>query len=401
MKQRDRKKLDISTICVKENLDIKSGESHILPIHASSAFSYQNIEDSIDVFEGRKQGYVYGRYGNPTVTAVQNKLALMESKNLDHDAFCIMTSSGLAAISTLTMSMLKPGDAILTHDALYGGSTELLKKLLQKNGVEVIVTKMDDPKGVRDKLETHKNIRLFYFETPTNPTLQCFDIKELCDLATAFNITTAIDNTFCTSYLQRPMDLGVDFVVYSTTKFINGHGNSIAGAIIGRDRDKEKAIWDTMKLLGTNCSPWEAWLTHIGLKTLAVRLDRACSNAQQIAEFLETHPKVNRVNYPGLRNNPNYNVASKQMSQFGAILSFEIKGELQNGIDFMNKTQICTIAATLGNADTLLLHPATSSHLNIDREIRMANGITDGLIRISVGIEKIDDLIDDISQALA
>ena len=349
-------------------MDIQSGESHVLPIHATSAFSYRNIQDSIDVFEGRADGFVYGRYGNPTVDAVQNKLASLESIDLEDDAFCIMTASGLAAISTLCMSLLKSGDTILALDALYGGSTELLQKLMQKHGINTITSNMQDEEEIRNILNSNNSIKLIYFETPTNPTLKCVDIEMISRVSREFGITSAIDNTFSTAYLQRPLTSGIDYVVYSTTKFINGHGNSIAGAIIGKDNSNRHIIWDTMKLLGTNTNAWDAWLTHNGLKTLALRMDRACSNALQIAEYLSSHPRIKTVNYPGLPSNKYHQTASKQMNIFGAMLSFEIDGGLQEGIQFMDTTNICTIAATLGNVDTLLLHPVTSSHLNIDQE---------------------------------
>lgn len=237
-------------------------------------------------------------------------------------------------------------------------------------------------------------------ETPANPTLACIDIKWIAELAKSKNVLTAIDNTFCTPILQQPLALGIDFVVHSTTKYINGHGNSIAGIIIGHLEEYKKGIWTTLKLAGTNCSPWDAWLINNGLKTLSLRMEKHCSNAQKLAEFLLRHPKVNLVNYNGLPDHPDHSLAKAQMKGFGGMLSFEIKGGMQAALGFMDKLDFCSLAPTLGDVDTLILHPSTSSHLNVDKELREANGITDGLIRVSVGIEDIDDIIHDIEQAL-
>ena len=398
MKKAD--KYSISTSCVKESSIQDSGESHVFPLHASSSFSYKSIDDSIEVFKGEKEGYVYSRYGNPTITEVQNKLAKLEGHDTDYTPSCVMTSSGLSAISTLAMSLLKPGDTVLTQNDLYGGTTEIMNKILAKYGVHVIYADLQNLNTVEDSLIKNPNTKLIYFETPSNPTLKIIDLKAIARLAKTHNVLTAIDNTFCTFYLQQPMAMGIDFVVYSTTKFLNGHGNSIAGAILSKDKSYQKPIWDTMKLLGTNCNAWDAWLLHNGLKTLTIRMDRHSSNALTIAEHLSQHPKVKKVNYPGLAAHPLHDTAAAQMRQFGGMLSFEIDGDIQAGKTFMDKTELCTIAATLGNVDTLLLHPATSSHLNIDKAIREASGITDGLIRMSVGIENAQDLIGDIDQAL-
>ena len=393
-------RLNYDTICVRENQDVSNGDPHVLPIHASSAFSYNDIESSIDVFKGDAEGYVYSRYGNPTISFVEKKLAALETIDVEEEGFCIMTGSGLAAISTFAISQLEAGDAMLTQANLYGGTTEIFTKILSKYGIEVVLTDLSDLNQVQDILTKNENIKLLYCESPSNPTLSCIDIEKIAALGKSHNVTTAIDNTFSTSYLQRPLTLGIDYVLHSTTKFLNGHGNGLAGAIIGKDTDQRKNIWNHMKLIGTNCNPFDAWLVHNGLKTLSVRMDRHCDNALSIARHLSEHPKVKKVNYPGLQNNAYHQIAKKQMSQYGAMLSFEIDGGLDDGKKFMNETRLCSITATLGNVDTLLLHPATSSHLNIPKEIREQEGITDGLIRVSVGIENKEDLIADMEQAL-
>ena len=224
----------------------------------------------------------------------------------------------------------------------------------------------------------------------------------MADLAHRYGALCAIDNTFATPVLQQPFALGVDYVIHSTTKYLNGHGNSIAGVVIGRDQETmRKGVWRAMKLIGTNCSPFEAWLTNNGLKTLSLRMERHCSNALKVAHFLEQHPAVERVNYPGLQSHPDYALATRQMrGGYGGMLSFELRGGLDAGIACMNRIQFCSLAPTLGDVDTLILHPASSSHLAVPKEIRLQNGITDGLVRVSVGIENVTDIVADLEQAI-
>lgn len=382
----------IDTLCVKEAASGSKTHSHVAPIHATSAFTYSSIQDSIDVFTGKTKGYVYSRYGNPTISAIEDKLASCESHNLDEEAYAVLTNSGLSAISTLALTLGQSGDAVLTQNQLYGGTTEMMVKLLKKSGIDIIFADLNDKTQVEGLLRTHKNIKLVYLETPTNPTLQVVDIKQLASVCKQYEVPTAIDNTFTTFYLQKPLDLDIDYVIYSATKYLNGHGNSLAGAIICRTEKLRHQIWDTMKLLGTNSNAWDAWLLANGIKTLAIRMDRHCHNAMTLASALEKHERVVKVNYPGLASHEGHNIAASQMSQYGGMLSFEIDGDLQAAISFMDNCEIGSIAATLGNVDTLLLHPATSSHLNVDSVIREKSGITDGLIRVSVGIENTEDL---------
>ena len=394
------KKYKFDSICVSENRDIKSGDSHILPINASSAFSFENVEDSIDIFTGKSKGFVYSRYGNPTISSVEKKLAQLESISIDTQAYCLLTSSGMSAISTLLTTLLQPGDKILTQHELYGGTTELMNSVLSKFKISAVYVDLNDLEAAEKCIIENQDIKLIYLETPSNPTLSCIDIPSIAKLSNRHAIKLAIDNTFCTSYLQQALALGADYVIYSTTKFLNGHGNSIAGAILCRSEEEHYAFWNTMKLMGTNSNAFDAWLLHNGLKTLTLRMDRHCSNALKIAEYLNDHKRVKKVNYPGLVDNAYHSIAKAQMSQFGAMLSFELEGTIEHSKKFMNSCELCTIAPTLGNADTLLLHPASSSHLNIDKKIREQNGITDGLVRVSVGIENPEDLIDDISKAI-
>ncbi len=393
--------LSFGSLCVHDQQQTSNTRPHQLPIYATSSFDFASIEQGINIFQGKESGHIYGRFGNPTTDTVALKLAQLESHGLKIEAHCIMTSSGMSAISTLAMATLKAGDKILTQGNLYGGTTELFSQILKSFGVEIIVTDLKNLNEVERLLEGDARIKMVYFETPANPTLDCVDIEVLANLARQYGCYSVADSTFCTPYVQQPFAFGVDFVIHSTTKYLNGHGNSVAGAIIGKDVDfmKEK-VWKTMKLAGTNCNAWDAWLTNNGLKTLALRMERHCQNAGLIAQFLEWHPNVERVNYCGLASHSSHELAKKQMKKFGGMISFELKGGFQAGTDFMNKLEFCTLAPTLGDVDTLILHPASSSHLNVPKDLRMQNGITDGLVRISVGIEEVEDILADLRAAL-
>jgi len=395
------KNLKINSYCVKAGERNESTKPHQLPLYLSSSFVMEDTQQAIDIFTGEKKGHVYGRYGNPTIDTVANKIAQMEGYDLKGDAYGFLTSSGMSAITTLMMSTLEAGDAVLTQANLYGGSTELLNKILKRMGVSTIFTNLQDLEKVEEIIKNNGNIRMLYFETPANPTMACIDIRAINAIASRYGVPTAIDNTFCTPYLQRPLSLGTDYVIHSTTKYLNGHGNSIAGAIIASDYDASRKIWETLKLNGSTCNPFDAWLLSNGLKTLAIRMDKHSSNAQEIAEYLSNHPKVSHVNYNGLTSHPDHEVAKNQMSQFGGMLSFTVVGGQSAALATIDNLKCCTHAPTLGDVDTLVLHPATSSHLNVDREVREHNGITDGMIRVSVGIEDVSDLIDDFKQALA
>lgn len=387
---------------VKEPQDNRTTAPHVLPIYATSSFVFENIDQGVEIFNNIESGHAYSRYANPTVDTVARKIADLETLGLEMKAEAVLTSSGMSAISTLLLGLLKSGDTVLSQGNLYGGTTELLTAILQPLGVETVFTDLRDLASVEAILKDKPSVRLLYCETPANPTLACVNIAALAELAHRHNAWCAIDNTFPTPLLQQPFAHGVDFIIHSTTKYLNGHGNSIAGVIVGHSHElMRKKVWRAMKLAGTNCSPFEAWLTHNGLKTLALRMERHCANAQALAEWLERHPAVARVNYPGLPTHPDHELAKRQMrGGFGGMLSFELKGGLEAGLRCMNRVRFCTLAPTLGDVDTLILHPASSSHLNVPREIREQNGITDGMIRVSVGIEHAGDIIGDLEQAI-
>ncbi len=396
-----KEKINFGSLCVKKEKFEGEIRPHQMPLFATSSFEFDTINQGIDIFTGKNKGLVYSRYANPNTTAVADKIARMEMFGLKGKAYAYLTSSGMSAISTLLLGILNKGDKILTQGNLYGGTTELFLKTLGRLGIETIFTDLKNINKVDDILKKDKKIKALYFETPANPTLACVDIEALSTIAKKRKVKTVIDNTFPTPYLQQPFKYNVDFIIHSTTKYLNGHGNSIAGVIVGRDKKiMESAVWQTLKLAGTNASPFEAWILGNGIKTLEVRMDRHCKNAQTIAEFLMGHKKVKQVNYNGLPTHPDHALAKKQMKGFGGMLSFELKGGLKAGIKFMNKIKFCSLAPTLGDVDTLILHPASSSHINVDKKLREANGITDGLIRLSVGIENSMDIIQDLNQAM-
>jgi methionine-gamma-lyase len=393
--------MKFDSLTVKEHPENRTTAPHVLPIYATSSFDFEDIDQGIEIFKNIESGHAYSRYANPTVDTVAAKIAALEAYGLNIEASAVMTSSGMSAIATLFLGTLKSGDKVLSQGNLYGGTTELLKRIFGQFGIETVFADLQNLELVEKVLQENPAIKMLYCETPANPTLACVDIAALSDLAHQHGALCAIDNTFATPVLQQPFALGVDYVIHSTTKYLNGHGNSIAGVVIGRNHEAVRdGVWKAMKLVGTNCSPFEAWLTNNGMKTLSLRMERHCANALAVAQYLEKHPAVGRVNYPGLSSHPDHTLASRQMRGFGGMLSFELLGGLEAGIACMNRIRFCSLAPTLGDVDTLILHPASSSHLAVAPEIRLQNGITDGLIRVSVGIENVTDIVADLEQAI-
>ncbi len=388
------------SLCVHEADDPRTTRPHVLPIYPTASYVFDSIEQGMDIFAGRQQGHVYSRYGNPTTEAVAEKLARLEVHGSELKASGILLSSGMAAFTTLFMALLRSGDKVLSQANIYGGTTELLKAFA-KLGIETVWVDLNRAEAVEQALKENPDIRLLLLESPANPAMQCVDIALLSDLAHQYGAWCAVDNTFATPLLQQPLLLGADFSIYSTTKYINGHGNSLAGAIIGKEVElMQTKVWKSMCLNGTNASPWEAWLTANGIKTLHLRMRQHSENALAVAQFLERQPQVLRVNYPGLSSHPQHQIAKKQMKAFGGMLSFELKGGLEAGIRWMNALQLIRLVPTLGEVESMALHPASMSHRNIPPEIRRKNGISDGLIRLSVGIEATEDILQDVQRGL-
>jgi methionine-gamma-lyase len=395
------------TTAIHSGLEKHIENAHLTPIFATSTYTFDDATQARQRFTGEDPGNIYGRFGSPSITEVENKIAALETFGFLNavgkkvEAKAILHSSGMGALSTLFLSTLKKGDKILSHYSLYGGTQEIANKILPELGIEIIVDDLRDLNKAEDAFKKHSDIKLLYLETPANPTLLCVDLEELIALAKKYHVKTACDNTFATPYLQQPFKYGADFIMHSTTKFLNGHGTAIGGVLLGTDVEfMQTKVTKWHRLLGANSNGFDAFLLSNGIKTLEVRMERHCHNAMEVAHFLEHNEAVAKVNYHGLPSHPDFYVASKQMNHPGALMSFELKGGYDACTAFLEKLQLCTHAVSLGTVDTLLTHPASTTHYGVPKEEREKYGITDGLIRLSVGIENIQDILGDLDQAL-
>ncbi|MES2005448.1 MAG: aminotransferase class I/II-fold pyridoxal phosphate-dependent enzyme [Bacteroidota bacterium] len=397
----------ISSVAMHSSGQENAEYSHLTPIFATSTFTFDSAQQGSDRFAGADKTRIYSRWGNPTFTTAEETIAALESfgiKNADGTPLqvkALLHASGQAAMTTLFFSTLKAGDTVLSHFSLYGGTHELLNKVLADTGVKTTIIDMRNLNLVEEALKKDPTIKLVHIETPANPTINCVDIEAVTLLAKKHKLLVSVDNTFATPYLQQPFRYGVDFVFHSTTKFLNGHGTAIGGVLLGKDLEFMRTkVWKWHALLGGNSNPFDAFLLTQGMKTLELRMERHCHNAMEVAHYLKNHPAVEHVNYNGLETHPDYAITLKQMRHPGALMSFELKGGLEAGRKFIDALQMCVRAVSLGTVDTLLSHPATMSHFGLKREERIEYGITDGLIRLSVGIENIADILADFEQAL-
>ncbi len=396
------------TLCIHGGHVPESNRAHLTPIYATSTYTFDSAEQGIAIFKGEEQGYIYGRFGNPTTNEAEDKIALLEAYGLKGGEGnplklkAILHASGMAAITTMLLANLKAGDKIITHKSLYGGTQEMLDKILPQLGIEAVIVDFHDEAAVDAAIKADPAIKLMHIETPANPTLQCVDMARLSALGKKHGLTVTADNTFATPYLQQPFKYDVDFVMHSTTKFLNGHGTAVGGVLIGRDLEQMNGpVTKAHRLLGGNSNAFEAFLLNNGLRTFALRMERHCANAAAVADFLAAHPQVERVNYLGLASHPDHETCKKQMKHPGAMLSFELKGGFDAGVKFINALKFCISAVSLGTCDTLISHPASTTHVGVPRDKRLEFGITDGLIRMSVGIETVEDIIADLSQAIS
>ena len=395
-----------SSTAIHSGHSTESNYAHLTPIYASSTYVFDSAEQGMHRFTGEEQGYVYARWGNPSMTEPELKIAALESFGITKDGIplelkCILHSSGMAAITTLMMATCKSGDKILSHYSLYGGTQELMFKVLPELGIEAIIVDLRDLNKAEEALKNNPDIKMLYLETPANPTIQCVDLEALSNLAHKYGKIVAVDNTFATPYLQQPFKYEVDFVVHSTTKFLNGHGTAIGGALVGKDLELMNGkVLKVHRLLGGNSNSFDAFLLTQGMKTLELRMDRHCENAMKVAQFLDGNFAIKEVNYLGLQSHTDYELAKQQMKHPGAMMSFELKGGLEAGKKFIDKLQMCVRAVSLGTCDTLISHPASMTHYGIPKEKREEYGITDGLIRMSVGIENVEDILNDLEQAI-
>lgn len=397
----------LSSTAIHSSNSNNANNAHLTPIYATSTFTFETTQEGMERFSSIDKENIYSRWGNPTFKAAEETIAALESFGLkdkngnDLQLKAILHSSGQAAMATMFLSCLQAGDTILTHYSLYGGTYELMHKVLQDTGVKIEIVDMRNMQLVENAFGSNPNIKLVHIETPANPTIQCVDIESISTIAKRYNAIVTVDNTFATPYLQQPFKYDVDYVFHSTTKFLNGHGTAIGGVLIGKDVHYMKTkVWKWHALLGGNSNPFDAFLLINGMKTLEVRMKQHCANAMALANYLVNHPAIEKVNYNGLSTHPDFAITAKQMTHPGPMMSIELKGGLQAGINFLNGLQMCVRAVSLGTVDTLVSHPASMTHVSVPKEERLKFGITDGLIRISVGIENIEDIIADFEQAL-
>ena len=366
-----------------------------MPIYQTSTFIFDSAEQGGRRFALEEAGYIYTRLGNPTTTVLENKIAALEEGEAG-----IAMSSGMGAISSTLWTVLKAGDHVVTDKTLYGCTFALMNHGLTKFGVEVTFVDTSNLDEVKKAMK--ENTRVVYLETPANPNLKIVDLEGVCKVAhTNPNTLVIVDNTFATPYMQKPLKLGVDVVVHSATKYLNGHGDVIAGLVVTNKELADQIRFVGLKdMTGAVLGPQEAYYIIRGLKTFEIRMERHCKNARTIADFLNKHPKVEKVYYPGLESHPGYEIAKKQMKDFGAMISFELKGGFEAGKTLLNNLKLCSLAVSLGDTETLIQHPASMTHSPYTKEEREAAGITDGLVRLSVGLENVEDIIADLEQGL-
>jgi len=390
----DTKKLGFDTKLIHAGDFEDANGSAVTPIYQTSTFAFKNAKHGADLFAGREKGFIYTRIGNPTIGALEDKLA-----ELENGCGGIALASGMAAVTTVYMAFLGQGEHIVCTSAVYGPSRAVLESHFSKFGVESTFVDSSNLQEIEDAIKP--NTKLLYLETPANPTIALTDIKKASEIAHKHGIIVVVDNTFSSPYLQKPLDLGADVALHSLTKFINGHADIVGGALIAKDPEVYAKLRKTMVYMGGNMDPHQAYLVIRGVKTLSIRIDRAQENAMKVAEYLENHPKVAWVKYPGLKSFPQYELAKEQMSGPGAMISFELKGGYEAGTTLMDNVHLALLAVSLGGVESLIQHPASMTHAGVPEEARLEANITAGLVRYAVGIENVDDIIADLDQALA
>ena len=379
---------------------IHSGDFHdeygsaVTPIYQTSTFSFKSAQHGADCFSGKDKGYIYTRIGNPTINALENKLAELENGYRG-----VALASGMAAVTTAYLTFLEQGAHMISTGAVYGPSRAVIESHFEKFGVEATFTDTSVLENIEKAIKP--NTKLLYLETPANPTIQLTDIRRASEIAHKHGIIVVVDNTFSSPYLQKPLDLGADVALHSLTKFINGHADIVGGALIAKDEEIYNKIRKTMTYMGGNMDPHQAYLVIRGVKTLSLRIDRAQESAMKVARYLENHPKIEWIKYPGLESFEQHELAKEQMTGFGSMISFGVKGGHNAGEILMDNVHLATLAVSLGGVETLIQHPSSMTHAAVSKEDKLAAGITDGLVRFSVGIEDVNDIIADLDQALS
>jgi methionine-gamma-lyase len=367
--------------------------SVVTPIYQTSTFKFKDAQQGANRFAGKEEGYIYTRLGNPTIRALEKKLALLE-----HGYDALACASGMAAVNTALLGLLKSGDHMISTDAIYGCTFDVFTDSYLKFGIDISFVDTSNLSLIEKNIKP--NTKVIYLETPANPTLKICDLEAICKLAKQKNIYVVVDNTFASPILQNPIDFGADIIVHSLTKYINGHADIVGGAVIVKTKELYDSLYLTFKNMGFNMDPHQAFLVDRGSKTLNLRVLKCQENAQKVAEYLEKHPKIASVTYPGLKSHPQYELAKKQMRGPGSMISFELKGGYEAGQKLMNSVRLITLAVSLGGIESLIQHPASMTHAHVSEEAKKAAFITEGLVRLSVGIEDIEDLLEDLEQAL-
>jgi methionine-gamma-lyase len=391
-----------------EKVGQPKSKSHTNALFQTSTFIFDDAEEGAELFAQKREGFIYTRMGNPTVVVAEAKLNALEGRDLKMKdpenvrISSLLWASGMAATSALSFAVLQPGDVLLRGEVLYGSSDHFFVNVLPKYGVKTVVVNTGKLDQVEKAIKANPKAKMLFFETPTNPLMELADIEAICKTVKAVNpdCVLAVDNTFATPYLQQPLNLGADVIMHSTTKYLGGHGTIVGGALVTKHPWIKDALYGVMKDVGGCPSPFDCWLLNLGMKTLPVRMDKHCKNAMLVAEYLEKHPKVGQVFYPGLKSFPQYELAKKQMKDFGGMISFDLKGGYKAATSLMNHVHIISLAVSLGCVDSLIQHPASMTHASMAPEARAKCGITDGLIRLSVGIEEPEDIISDLEDAL-
>ena len=341
---------------------------------------------------GKNRGYDYSRGSNPTRAVLEANLAALEGGE-----YGVSFASGMASVDAISR-LLKSGDHVVSSDDVYGGVTRLYDEVLSKFGIDITYVDTSDPEAIEDAIRP--DTRMLWIETPTNPLLKVTDLEIAGQIAQQHGLISAVDSTFATPYLQRPLEYGIDLVVHSTTKYLSGHNQLIGGMVITNRKDLFDGLKFMQKTIGSASSPFDCWLTLMGMKTLPLRMDQHSKAGMEIARFLEGHPNIERVMYPGLESHPQHEIAKRQMKDFSGMMTFELVGDVQTGINFMNNVRLCSLAESLGAVETMVTHPASMTHASVPKEMRLARGLTDSLVRLSVGLEDIEDIKEDIDQAL-
>jgi methionine-gamma-lyase len=385
--------------------------AHVTPIFQSSTYLFPDVATGAAIFKGEEPGYLYARLNNPNQDQLAEKIAMLEGldllrvqpeKNINEVVAGRTFSSGMAAVTTAILARVKKGETIIAQESLYSNTYTFLKDMGDRFGIQVVLLHEWQPEDWDDAFKKHPQTTLALAETPANPAMALTDLTAVAEIAHRNGAWLLVDNTFASPFCQRPLTLGADIVIHSTTKYLCGHGLVIGGALVSTQLDfVKKDVFNIMKTLGTNPGPFDSWLTNIGMKTFELRMERHCTNAMAVAQFLEKHPKIEKVYYPGLESHKDFALGKRQMLSFGGMMSFELKGGYEAGESLLNNVRLINLAVSLGNIDSLISHPASSTHFSVPREDRIKQGISDGLVRLSVGVENIEDILEDLDQALA